>query len=116
MRHRVAGRKLSRSKSHRAALYRNQVTGLLKYGKLTTTEAKAKEVKSLAEKMITLGKKGDLGARRQALAFMYDEDVVKKVFDEIAVRYEGREGGYTRIGKIGSRLGDGAPMVMIELV
>jgi len=116
MRHRVAGRKLSRSKSHRSALYRNQVTDLLRYGKIVTTEAKAKEVRSLAEKMITLGKDGDLSARRQALAFITCKDVVKKVFDEVAPNYAERPGGYTRISKLGPRLGDAANMVKLELV
>ena len=116
MRHRVAGRKLSRSTSHRAALYRNQVTDLLRYGKIVTTEAKAKEVRSLAEKMITLGKTGDLNARRQALAYITRKDVVKKVFDEVAPAYSDRPGGYTRMLKLGPRLGDGASMIQVELV
>ena len=116
MRHRVAGRKLSRTTGHRLALYRNQVTELLKYGKIVTTEPKAKEVRSLAEKMITLGKAGDLNARRQALAFILDEKVADKVFTTLAPRYAERPGGYTRITKIGPRLGDGAPMVQLELV
>jgi len=115
MRHRMVGRKLSRSTSHRLALYRNQVTDLLRYGKIVTTEAKAKEVRSLAEKMITLGKDGDLNARRQALAFINNKDVVKKVFEEVAPEYADRAGGYTRMAKLGPRLGDGAPMVQLEL-
>jgi len=115
MRHRVVGRKLSRSTSHRLALYRNQVTDLLRYGKIVTTEAKAKEVRSLAEKMITLGKDGDLNARRQALAFINNKDVVKKVFEEVAPKYADRAGGYTRMARLGPRLGDGAPMVQLEL-
>ena len=116
MRHRVAGRKLSRTTSHRLGLLRNQVTELLKYGKIVTTEPKAKEVRSLAEKMITLGKAGDLNARRQALAFMTNKRTVKKVFDEIAPGYADRPGGYTRMAKLGPRPGDGAPMVQLELV
>ena len=116
MRHKVAGRKLSRPSGHRRAMYRNQVTDLLGYEKITTTEAKAKEVRSLAEKMITLGKKGGLNSRRQALAFILDERVTKKVFGELASRYAERSGGYTRITKLGPRLGDGAPMVQLELV
>jgi large subunit ribosomal protein L17 len=116
MRHRVAGRKLSRSTGHRRALYRNLVTDLLRYEKIVTTEAKAKEVRSVAEKMITLGKKGSLHARRQALAFVLDKGVVEKVFDDIGPRYEERQGGYTRILRLGPRLGDGAPMVQLELV
>ena len=116
MRHRMAGRKLSRTADHRLAMYRNQVTDLLRYGKIVTTEPKAKEVRSLAEKMITLGKAGNLGARRQALAFITSKDVVKKVFDEIGPRYSDRPGGYTRMAKLGPRQGDGALMVQLELV
>ena len=116
MRHRVTGRRLSRSSSHRRALLRNLVTDLLKYEKITTTEAKAKEVRSLAERMITWGKGGGLHSRRQALSFIFDEGVVDKVFTELAERFTERPGGYTRITKMGPRLGDGAPMVQIELV
>lgn len=116
MRHNVAGRRLGRSSAHRKALYRNLVTDLLNYEKITTTEAKAKEVRSLAERMITLGKDGKLPARRQALAFILDEKVADKVFANLAPRYAERPGGYTRITKIGPRLGDGAPMVQLELV
>ena len=116
MRHKVAGRKLGRSTAHRRALYRNLVTDLLGYEKIVTTEAKAKEVRGLAEKMITLGKKGGLHSRRQALSFIIDKAVVEKVFDELAGRYAERPGGYTRIIKLGPRLGDGAPTVKLELV
>ncbi len=116
MRHRVAGRKLSRSSGHRRALLRNLVTDLLNYEKITTTEAKAKEVRSLAERMITLGKEGGLHTRRQALSSITNEKVVEKVFTEFASRYAERPGGYTRISKIGPRLGDGAPMVQLELI
>jgi len=116
MRHKVAGRKLGRSSSHRRALFRNLVTDLLNYEKITTTEAKAKEVRSLAERMITLGKGGGLHSRRQALAFIFDEKVVDKVFTQLAPRYSERPGGYTRITKIAPRLGDGAPMVRLELM
>ena len=116
MRHRVAGRKLSRPTGHRRAMYRNLVTDLLGYEKITTTEAKAKEVRILAEKMITLGKKGGLNSRRQALSFIFDEKIVGKVFTELAPRFAERAGGYTRIAKLGPRLGDGAPMVQLELV
>ena len=116
MRHKVAGRRLSRSSSHRRALFRNLVTDLLEYEKINTTEAKAKEVRSLTEQMITLGKEGGLHSRRQALSFIIGEKVVDKVFTEIASRYAERPGGYTRISKIGPRLGDGAPMVQLELV
>ena len=116
MRHRVAGRRLSRSTSHRRALYRNLVTDLLRYNKIVTTEAKAKEVRSLAEKVITMGKQGTLHARRQALSFVLDKKVVDKVFEEVGPRYLDRPGGYTRMVKLGPRLGDGAPMVQLELV
>lgn len=116
MRHGVSGRKLGRSSGHRRALYRNLVTDVLGYEKITTTEAKAKEVGRLAEKMITLGKKGGLHHRRQALTFIFDKSVVAKVFDELAKRYAERPGGYSRITKLGPRLGDGALMVRLELV
>jgi large subunit ribosomal protein L17 len=116
MRHKVAGRNLSRPTEHRRALYRNQVTALLDHEKITTTEAKAREVRSLAEKMITLGKDGSLASRREALAFITDKKVVDKLFAEIAPSYADRSGGYTRLLKLGSRPGDSAPMVQIELV
>jgi len=116
MRHRVTGRKLGRPTGHRKALYRNLVTDLLDHEKITTTEAKAKEVRSLAEKIITLGKKERLHSRRQALSFVFNEKVVDKVFNELAPRYAERSGGYTRITKLEPRLGDGAPMVQLELV
>ena len=116
MRHKVAGRHLSRSTEHRLALYRNQVTALLAHEKITTTEAKAKEVRSLAEKMITLGKDGSLASRREALAFINDKKVVGKLFAEIGADYAGRSGSYTRLLKLRPRPGDGAPMVQIELV
>ncbi len=116
MRHKVSGRKFSRPTAHRWAMYRNLVTDLLRHEKLTITEAKAKEVRGLAEKMITLGKDGGLSSRRRAMAFIIDEAIVGKVFTEIAPRYKERPGGYTRITKIGLRQGDGAPMVQLELV
>jgi len=116
MRHKVAGRKLSRSTSHRMALFRNLVTDLLRYDKVVTTEAKAREIQPLAENMITLGKQGDLHARRQALSFVEDKKVVDKMFAEIGPRYAQRQGGYTRLIKLGPRLGDGAPMAQLELV
>ncbi len=116
MRHKVAGRGLGRSSSHRRALYRNLVTELLDYEKITTTEAKAKEARSMAEKMITLGKEGGLSSRRQAIAFIFDKKVVNKVFDDLAPRFAERQGGYTRMTKLGRRLGDGAAMVRLELV
>jgi large subunit ribosomal protein L17 len=97
-------------------MYRNLVTDLLGYEKITTTEAKAKEVRSLAEKMITLGKKSGLPSRRQALSFILDRTVTDKIFTELAPRYAERSSGYTRITKLGPRLGDGAAMVQLELV
>ena len=116
MRHKVAGRKLGRPTGHRRALYRNLVTDLLNHEKIVTTEAKAKEVRGLAEKMITLGKEGGLHCRRRALSFIMDKKVAEKVFSDLAPRYSERPGGYTRIVKLGPRLGDGAPMVQLELV
>jgi large subunit ribosomal protein L17 len=97
-------------------MLRNLVTDLLREERITTTEMRAKEARRAAEKMITLGKKGDLHARRQALGYIYDEDVVTKLFDTIAPRYEDRNGGYTRILKLGPRRGDGAEEVFLELV
>ncbi|MBN2283958.1 MAG: 50S ribosomal protein L17 [Deltaproteobacteria bacterium] len=116
MRHRKAGRKLGRTSSHRKAMLRNMVTSLLRHDKIVTTDAKAKELRSVAEKMITLGKRGTLHARRQALAFIRDRSVTERVFDELASRYNERPGGYTRIIKAGYRVGDNAPMSIIELV
>ena len=116
MRHRIAGRKLSRPTAQRWLLYRNLVTDLFRYGKIVTTQAKAEEARGLAEKVITLGKEGSLASRRRALAFVIDEKVVDKVFGEFAPRYAQRQGGYTRIVKLGPRLGDGAPMVQLEMV
>lgn len=109
-------RKLGRPTAHRRSMLRGQVTYLLENGSLQTTVTRAKELRSLADKMITLGKKGTLAARRQALAFITKEDVVKKLFDIIAPSYEGRNGGYTRVLKLGPRRGDGAEMALIELV
>ncbi len=109
-------RKLGRPTDHRQAMLRNLVTSLLRNGKIETTVTRAKETKRMAEKMITLGKKGDLHARRQALAYIYDETVVKNLFDEIAPKYEDRNGGYTRILKLGPRRGDGSEMAILELV
>ncbi len=116
MAHRIDGRKLGRPTDHRLALFRNQVTDLLRYEKIITTEAKAKEVRGLAEKMITLGKRGDLHARRQALRFVYDKKIVEKLFDDVAARYATRPGGYTRIVKLSPRQGDGARMAQLEMV
>ena len=109
-------RKLGRDSAHRKAMLRNLVTDLLREGRITTTEMRAKEARRLAEKMITLGKRGDLHARRQALAFIYDEDVVTKLFETIAPKYAERQGGYTRILKLGPRRGDNAEEVFLELV
>ena len=109
-------RKLGRDSSARKALLRGIVTSLFRYERIETTEAKAKELRKIAEKMLTLAKRGDLHARRQALAYMMDKDVVKKLFDAVAPKYKDRQGGYTRIIKTGVRQGDAAPMVIIELV
>ncbi len=116
MRHRIAGRKLSRPTAHRWALYRNLVSDLVKYEKIVTTEAKAKEIRGLAEKMITLGKEGSLASRRRALAFVTDKKLVDKIFNELAPRYAERPGGYTRLVKLGRRVGDGAQLAQIEMV
>jgi large subunit ribosomal protein L17 len=116
MRHRIAGRKLGRRTGHRRAVYRNLVTDLLKHEKIVTTEARAKEVRGMAEKMITLGKRSGLHSYRQALSFIMDKKVTEKVFADLAKRYGERPGGYTRIVKLEPRLGDGAPMVQLELV
>ena len=109
-------RKLGRPTDHRRAMLRAMVTYLLENGRIETTVTRAKEVRPLAEKMITLGKRGDLNAKRQAFAFITKEAVVKKTFDEIAPKYAGRNGGYTRITRIGPRRGDGADMAVIELI
>ena len=116
MRHGMNGRKLDRPTQQRMLLYRNLVTDLLRYEKITTTQAKGKEAGALAEKMITLGKRGTLHARRQALAFITDEDVVARLFSDLAPRYAQRSGGYTRMSKLGPRLGDSSMMVRLELV
>jgi len=112
----MAYRKLGRNTGQRRALLRSMATSLLKYGRMETTEPKAKELKSIVEKMISLGKQGDLHARRQAAAYLLDEGVVKDLFDNIAKKYADRQGGYTRMIKTGNRRGDAAPMVIIELV
>ena len=112
----MAYRKLGRDSSARKALLRGIVTSLFQHERIETTEAKAKELRKVADKMLTLAKRGDLHARRQVMAYMMDEDVVKKLFDEVAPKYKDRQGGYTRIIKTGVRQGDAAPMVIIELV
>ncbi|MBP1950033.1 LSU ribosomal protein L17P [Virgibacillus subterraneus] len=115
-------RKLGRTTDARMALLRNLASDLIIHERVETTEAKAKELKSTVEKMITLGKRGDLHARRQAAAFLYNqeanenESVMQKLFDDVAARYEDRQGGYTRVLKLGARQGDGAKMAIIELV
>jgi large subunit ribosomal protein L17 len=116
MRHRLSGRKLNRTSSHRKAMFRNMATALLKHEQIKTTLPKAKELRPVVERMITLGKRGNLHARRQALSFLKDENVVRKLFDGLAERYDDRAGGYTRVLKAGFRYGDSAPMAYIELV
>jgi large subunit ribosomal protein L17 len=116
MRHRWSGRKLGRTSAHRQALLRNLVTALLEHEKIETTDAKAKEVRRVAERMITLGKRGDLHARRMALRVVRTREVTAKLFDELAPRFQERPGGYTRVLKVRRRVGDAAPMSMIELV
>ena len=109
-------RKLGRDSSARKALFRCMLTSFFQYDRIETTEAKAKELRGLADQIITLAKRGDLHARRQVLAYLMDEDVVKKLFDEIAPKYADRQGGYTRVIKLGLRKGDAAPLALIELV
>ncbi|MBQ0078532.1 MAG: 50S ribosomal protein L17 [Eubacterium sp.] len=109
-------KKLGRTSAHRKSMLRNLVTDLLREGRITTTQDRAKEARRQAEKMITLAKRGDLHARRQVLAYVYDETVVTKLFDEIAPKYEDRQGGYTRVLKLGPRRGDAAEEVFVELV
>jgi large subunit ribosomal protein L17 len=116
MRHLKKGRKLGRDAAHRKALYANLCGALIEHGRIKTTEAKAKEVRPIAEKLITLGRRGDLHARRQAIAYLRSNDVVHVLFSEVAPRFADRPGGYTRIVKIGPRQGDGAPMAYLELV
>ena len=116
MRHRKTGRQLGRNSSHRKAMFRNMVTSLFEHERVQTTDAKAREVRRVAEKLITLGKRGDLHARRQALAYVRSKTVVAKLFAELSPRYANRPGGYTRIVKLGSRRGDNAPMSLVELV
>ena len=116
MRHRKAGKRLGRTTSHREAMLRNMVTSLLEHERIVTTTPKAKEVRKLADRMITLAKRGDLHARRQALAVIRSKKVVAKLFDELKDDYLDRNGGYTRIIKTGNRVGDAAAMAIIELV
>jgi len=116
MRHRVAGVKLSRTTAHRRALFRNLVTALLEHEIIRTTDAKAKETRRWADRMITLGKQGTLHARRRAASVIRRRSVLKKLFDEIAPRFDGRAGGYTRVVKLGVRRGDAAALSIVELV
>jgi large subunit ribosomal protein L17 len=116
MRHRKAGKELGRNPSHRRAMLRNMVTSLFKYQQIVTTDAKAKALRPVAEKMITLAKRGDLHARRQALAYIQDKEVTHRLFDEIKDRYLDRQGGYVRVIKKSTRKGDGAPISIIQLL
>ncbi len=116
MRHRKAGRKLNRTSSHRDAMFRNMVTSLFSHGHIRTTDAKAKELRGWADHMVTLAKRGDLHARRQALAVMRDKAVVHKLFEEAAERFGDRTGGYTNVVKVGRRRGDAAPISLVELI
>ena len=116
MRHRARSRKLGRTSAHRKAMYRNMVTSLLDSERIETTDAKAKQIRRLADRMITLGKRGDLHARRQALSVIRSRDVTAKLFGELAERYRDRPGGYTRVMKLRQRHGDAAPISIVELV
>ena len=116
MRHQRAGKKLGRDSAHRKALYANLAGALIEHGRIKTTQAKAKAVKPLAEQMITLGRRGDLAARRHAVSILRSKDVVHHLFAEVAPRFADRPGGYTRIVKLGPRQGDAADMVYLELV
>ena len=116
MRHRRSGRKLGRDASHRKALYANLACSLIEHGRIKTTEAKAKAVKPFAEQMITLGRRGDLHARRQAMAQLRSQEIVHRLFADVGPRFADRPGGYSRIVKLGPRQGDGADMVYLELV
>lgn len=116
MRHGKAGKKLNRTPSHRKSMFRNMVTSLLQHERIVTTEGKAKEIGRITERMITLGKRGDLHARRQAVSFIRSNEVVKRLFTEYADRYKSRQGGYTRVIKMDPRAGDNAPMALVELV
>ncbi len=116
MRHRMGDRKLNRTSSHRKAMLSNMAVALLDHEQITTTLPKAKEMRRVADKMITLGKRGNLHARRQAFAFLRDDEMVAKLFGALAERYNDRQGGYTRVLRKGFRYGDNAPMAIIELV
>ena len=116
MRHLNSGRKLNRTSAHRKALFRNMFLALMRAGRIKTTDAKAKELRRVADRMVTLGKRGDLAARRRAFDFIRSHKLVKQLFDEIAPRFKDRNGGYTRVVKFGFRRGDAAPLSIIELV
>jgi large subunit ribosomal protein L17 len=116
VRHHRVGKKLGRDSAHRKALYANLACSLIEHGRIRTTEAKAKAVKPFAEKMITLGRRGDLHARRQAMAELRSQEIVHRLFADVAPRFADRPGGYSRIVKLGPRYGDAAPMVYLELV
>ena len=116
MRHNKTGRRLGRNSSHKKAMLRNMVTSLFEHERIVTTTPKAKELRKVADKMITLAKRGDLHARRRAARTIRDKEILKILFDDIGPRYSDRNGGYTRIVKLETRFGDGAPMAVIELV
>jgi large subunit ribosomal protein L17 len=116
MRHAKSGRRLNRTSEHRKALFSNMAAALLRHEQITTTLPKAKELRRIADRMITLGKRGSLHARRQAIAYLRDDEVIRKLFGPLAERYKSRAGGYTRVLKAGFRYGDAAPMAVIELV
>jgi len=116
MKHKVAGRKLGRNASHRKAMLRNMVTSLLEHERIVTTVPKAKEARRVTEKMITLGKRGGLHARRQAMTYIRSQAIVAKLFDDLSGQYADRQGGYTRIIRTGNRNGDAAPMAIVELI
>jgi large subunit ribosomal protein L17 len=116
VRHQRSGKKLGRDSAHRKALYANLAGALIEHGRIRTTEAKAKAVRPIAEKMITLGRRGDLSARRQAIAFLRSQEIVHRLFADVAPRFVDRPGGYSRIVKLGPRQGDAAEMVYLELV
>lgn len=116
MRHRKSGRKLNRTSSHRKAMFANMAAAVIKHEQINTTLPKAKELRSVVDRLVTLGKRGDLHARRQALSTLQDSQLTEKLFTTLADRYKDREGGYTRVLKGGFRYGDGAPMAIVELV
>ena len=116
MRHRLSGRKLNRTSSHRQAMFANMAAALIKHEQINTTLPKAKDLRRVVERLITLGKRGDLHARRQAMSVLHDRELTEKLFTTLAERYRDRQGGYTRVLKAGFRYGDSAPMAYIELV